>query len=172
MTGAPSPKTISRRSAARIAAVQALYEIDITDAQVSGVLDEFLARRWPMPETEDGAPAPMPEPDKGLMADIVKGVRDRLGDLDGMVEGALTNTWTPDRLEVLLRAILRAGAYELAARPDIDARTVISEYVDMAHAFYDGPEPGLVNGVLDRLAGLLRPSGKGGDDNDGDAASG
>lgn len=164
-------KTISRRSAARIAAVQALYEIDITDAQVGGVLDEFLARRWPAPETEDGAPANMPEPDKGLMADLVKGVRERCADLDGMIEGALTNTWTPDRLEVLLRAILRAGAYELIARADIDAGTVISEYVDMAHAFYDGPEPALVNGVLDRLAGVVRSAGNPGGDNDKETAS-
>lgn len=161
-------KTISRRSAARIAAVQALYEIDITDAQVAGVLEEFLQRRWPKGETADGNSGLVPEPDKRLMADLVKGVSGRLSDLDGMIDAALTNEWTTDKLEVLLRAMLRAATYELIARGDIDVRVIISEYVDMAHAFYDGPEPGLVNGVLDRLARVARD---GGEKNDGATAS-
>lgn len=155
-TDKPQKKTISRRSAARIAAVQALYEIEITNAQAGPVLEEFLARRWPETESEDGGPSRVPAPDKGLLSDIVKGVLDRLSDLDGMIDGALTNEWKAERLEVLLRSILRAGTYELMARSDIDARVVITEYLDMAHAFYEGPEPKMVNGVLDRLAKTVR----------------
>lgn len=167
MADATQRKTISRRSAARLAAVQALYEIDITEAKVTGVLNEFLARRWPEAESEDGGPSQVPAPDEGLLSDLVRGTSDRLEDLDRMINAALTNEWTTDRLEVLLRAMLRAGAYELVARGDIPARTVITEYVDMAHAFFDGPEPSLVNGVLDRLARTVREGG----DNDGSAAS-
>lgn len=167
MTETPQRKTISRRSAARLAAVQALYELDITDAQVSGVLHEFLARRWPAAESEDGGPSQVPAPDEALLGDLVRGTSDRIEDLDRMINAALTNEWTTDRLEVLLRAMLRAGAYELVARGDIGARTIISEYVDMAHAFFDGPEPALVNGVLDRLARTVRKGG----DNDGNAAA-
>lgn len=167
MAEAPQRKTISRRSAARLAAVQALYEIDITEAKVTSVLNEFLARRWPAAESEDGGPSQVPAPDEKLLSDLVRGTSERLGDLDGMINAALTNEWTTDRLEVLLRAMLRAGTYELVARGDIPARTIISEYVDMAHAYFDGPEPALVNGVLDRLAHTVREGG----DNDGNTAS-
>ena len=149
-------KTISRRSAARLAAVQALYDIDITGADVATVLDDVQSRRWPDVESEDGGPSPVPQPDKVLLRELVTGVRDQIDDLDGMINAALTNDWTTDRLEVLLRAILRAGTFELLSRGDINARVVITEYLDMAHVFYDGPEPKMVNGILDRLAHKLR----------------
>ena len=73
-----------------------------------------------------------------------------------MIARALTQEWPIERLEAILRAILRAGAYELLARIDVPARVVISEYLEVAHAFFSGKEPSLVNGVLDRLGRLLR----------------
>jgi N utilization substance protein B len=87
----------------------------------------------------------------------VRGVAERAEDIDRMLASALTESWTVERLEVVLRCILRAGAYELLARPGVPARAAINEYVELAHAFYAGAEPGMVNGLLDRLARLLRP---------------
>jgi N utilization substance protein B len=97
------------------------------------------------------------EADIVLFADIVNGVIARRADLDSALSGALTADWPLERLETVLRAVLRAGAYELLARTDVPARVVISEYLDIAHAFFSGKEPGLVNGVLDRIAHVLRP---------------
>ncbi len=141
-----------RRSAARLAAVQVLYEMELAGAPADAVLGDFLAGRW-----ERGAAARSVEPDSAFLADLVHGVADRRADVDGMVGGALSADWTLDRLEVILRSVLRAGAYELLAETGIPPRVIITEYVDVAHAFFSGNEPGLVNGVLDRLAHTLRP---------------
>ena len=149
-------KTISRRSATRLAAVQALYEMEIVDAPADPVLEEFLASRWPDAEREDGSTLAVPEPDKTMLRDLVRGVNERKTDLDGMIEAALTGEWSLDSLDVLLRTILRAGVYELLAKADVPTRVVLNEYVDMVHAFYEGPETGMVNSVLDRLAHKLR----------------
>jgi len=152
-----------RRSAARLAAVQALYDTEMTGTMVDTVLKDFLEHGIGAkaliapPDDEDGEiEAILAEPDGILFAAIVRGVVARTGDFDAMIDGALSNDWTCERLEAVLRAILRAGAFELATRPDVPVRVVISEYVDVAHAFYSGPEPKLVNAVLDRIARVLR----------------
>ena len=145
-----------RRSAARLAAVQALYEMDMAGAAADPILGAFLQDRWKV-NGEDDAAADLAEPDGALLADLVHGVAGRREDLDGMIESALSAEWTLERLEVVLRAILRAGTYELLVRADIPPRVVINEYLEVAHAFFAGAETGLVNGVLDRLARTLRP---------------
>lgn len=142
------PGTI-KRSLARLAAVQALYQIDLNDAPVETVIAELRERG----AEEEG----FGEADNALLADIVRGVAANRDDLDGMLNEALAPDWSVARLEAVLRAVLRGGAYELLARLEIPARVVLNEYVDIAHAFFAGKEPKLVNGALDRLAHRLRP---------------
>jgi N utilization substance protein B len=155
-----------KRSAARLAAVQALYEIDIVGAPTDAVLLEFMAKRWRvdpetgerLPEEEKGPKGQaLVEPDAGLLSEIVRGVAARVSELDASIGPTLSGEWTVERLEVLLRAILRAGAFELLVKTDVPTAVVITEYVDVAHAFFAGNEPALVNAVLDRLARTLRP---------------
>jgi len=143
----------SSRSTARLAAVQALYQIALSGGEPEQVIAEFTAHR--LGEGIDGVK--LIRADAGLFADIVRGVMRSMGDLDDMIAAVLVEDWTIERLESLLACILRAGAHELADRPDVPARVVISEYVDLADAFYGEKETGLVNGVLDRLARELRP---------------
>jgi N utilization substance protein B len=140
------------RSAARLAAVQALYQIELTGATTEGALDEF-ERRGSGGIIESDAQLAV---DRALVRCILEGVGTRAAEIDGYVEEALTAAWPLARLEVLLRAILRAGAYELLVGADVPARVVISEYVNLGHAFFGDKETGLVNGVLDRLARRLR----------------
>jgi N utilization substance protein B len=143
-----------KRSVARLAAVQALYQIDLSGARPQNVIAEFQRHR--LGHEIDGEH--YGEADPALFADIVTGTAERQADLDRAISAVLTPDWPLERLETVLRAILRAGAYELLARPDVPARVSISEYLDIAHAFFAGKEPGLVNGVLDRLAHVLRPA--------------
>ncbi len=157
------PASARRRSAARLAAVQALYNAELTGAPVDVVLDDFLrhglgdkALIAPPGDAEAEIEAPLAERDSPLFVAIVRGTLAERQRLDAMVDGALTGDWTVERLEAVLRAIMRAGAFELAERPDIPSRVTISEYVDVTHAFYSGPEPGLVNAVLDRIARVVR----------------
>ena len=152
----PPPRAatgIRRRSVARLAAVQALYQIDLSGAPPAAVIAEFQKHR--LGREQDGEN--YGEADTVLFVDIVNGVITRQADLDRALSAALTADWPLERLETVLRAVLRAGAYELMARIDVPARVVISEYLDIAHAFFAGKEPGLVNGVLDRIAHVLRP---------------
>ncbi|MGB0629496.1 MAG: transcription antitermination factor NusB [Alphaproteobacteria bacterium] len=142
----------ARRSAARLAAVQALYQIDHSKASPDAVLEEFLRFRLGDSFDTDNDVAPH----KNLFSEIVRGVAARGSEIDEIVSAALSNKWTFDRLELILRAIMRAGVYELEARVDTPARVIITEYVDVAHAFYDGQEPGMVNGMLDRIAHSVR----------------
>ncbi len=141
------------RSTARLAAVQALYQMEISTGDVEQVIAEFAGHR--LDETVDGVD--LVKPDRVLFADLVRGAARHRRDLDDMIAAVLVEDWTVERLETLLACILRAGAHELADRPDVPARVVISEYVDLADAFYGDKETGLVNGVLDRLARELRP---------------
>ncbi len=147
-----------RRSVARLLAVQALYQIEINridadgGAAIDAVVAEFVKHRLGQEiEGENYG-----EADRALFADIVRGASQRQGELDGMISAALSEEWPLHRLETILRAILRAGAYELLGRSDVPPRVVISEYLDGAHVFFAGKEPGMVNGVLDRLARVLR----------------
>lgn len=143
----------SPRSTARLAAVQALYQLEISGGTVDQVLAEFTSHR--LGEAIDGVS--LVKPDANFFAELVRGVAQSRRDLDDMIAAVLVEDWTVERLETLLACILRAGAHELADRGDVPARVVISEYVDLADAFYGDKETGLVNGVLDRLARELRP---------------
>lgn len=153
-TAADEPgSSTSRRSAARLAAVQALYEMDMVGAGADEVLAEFLQHRW---RQDDSGGGPMAEPDGEWLGDLVNGVATRRQEMDALIGPALTGDLDLARLETLLRVILRAGVYELTTKPDVPAVVVISEYVEVAHAFFDAKEAKLVNGVLDRLARELR----------------
>lgn len=158
-----STSSIRRRTAARLAAVQALYQIDLTGTPVETVVAEFAHHRLGH-EADDEH---LGEVDTVLFADIVRGASKRRADLDPMIGAALAPDWPLERLETVLRAILRAGAYELLSRADVPAPVVISEYLDVAHAFFGDKEPGLVNGVLDRLARTLRSEESRGEGRDG-----
>jgi transcription antitermination protein NusB len=142
------------RSTARLAAIQALYQLELCGGDVEQVIAEFNTHR--LDEAVDGVS--LVKPDRVLFAELVRGVARNRRDLDDMIAAVLVEDWTIERLETLLACILRAGAHELADRLDTPARVVISEYVDLADAFYADKETGLVNGVLDRLARELRPS--------------
>jgi N utilization substance protein B len=149
-----SPKA-QRRGAARLAAVQALYQMELTGALADRVLREFANYRfYPQQDSaDDEQPA---ETDRELFDAIVRGGEAQREELDALISPALASGWTLERMDRVLRATLRAGAYELLARPQTPARVVISEYVEVANAFYEGKEPGFVNGVLDRIARSLR----------------
>ncbi len=148
------------RSVARLGAVQALYQIELADAGVEATIAEFARYRLGA-EVEGAALAAV---DSELFTDLVGGASDRRAEIDTLLEGALDERWRLERLERVVRAMLRAGVYELLARPDVPARVVINEYVDVAHAFFDGGEPAFINGVLDHLAReLRRPEIEGGD---------
>jgi len=148
------------RSSARLVAVQALYEIDMTGIEVGSVLDEFLRQRWksaPSMPSEDEEELPeMAAPDGALLSEIVRGVTDKRDQLDAIIGPSLSAEWTIERLEVILRAILRAGTFELLSMAQVPSRVIINEYVNVAKAFFEDTKPGLVNGVLDKIARVLR----------------
>lgn len=141
------------RRAARLAAVQALYQLDLVPGPVEAVIEEFVQHRLGGGDGE----SPTAAADRTMFAELVRGVAARQADLDAMIGANLAPGWTLGRLDRVLRAALRAGTFELLARPDIPARVAINEYVELAHSFFSGKEPGFVNGVLDRLAQQLRP---------------
>jgi N utilization substance protein B len=144
-----------KRTASRLAAVQALYQIDLTGVSPATAIVEFTRHNL-------GGNAPdesFGEADDQLFAELVEGTAARREDIDRGISSALTADWPLERLEIILRAILRVAVYELLARPGVPARVIISEYLDIAHAFFTGKEPGLVNGVLDRLARSIRSEG-------------
>ena len=134
--------------------MQALYQIDVGGASVEEALEQFLSHSFGT--TFDEADT-LVRPNKELFTELVRGVRSKRDQLGEMLDAGLAGTWRLDRLEVVLRCILETGAYELVGRNHVPARVVITEYVDLAHAFYAGTEPGMVNGILDKLARVLRP---------------
>ena len=138
---------------ARIAAVQALYQMDMAGTDLNDVIREFETERFAATEEAAGAS----ETDAQFFADILRGVLRRQRDIDPAVDEQLAVGWRLVRVDSILRAILRAGAFELLERRDVPARVVINEYIEVAHAFFDDEEPKVVNGVLDRLARRLRP---------------
>ena len=142
-----------RRSVARLAAVQALYQLEANpEADPRAVVREFSRHRF---GDEIGGDR-LEEADPALFAAIVHGVSDDQERLDAEISAALTEDWPMQRLDAVLRAILRAGAYELVHRGDVPPRITLKEYTVIAHAFFTGKEPGLANGVLNRLAHTLR----------------
>jgi len=141
--GAKDERKANRRGAARLAAVQALYQMDIAGTGLNDILAEVEGAQY--------LPA-----EAALFRDVVSGVVREQRSLDPLVDKALAQGWPLKRIEAILRAVLRAGAYELGHRSDVPARVVVSEYVDVANAFVDRDETGMVNAVLDQIARQFR----------------
>lgn len=163
MTDAPARRRAGRpgaprRRLARLAAVQALYQIEVTGREPTFVVREFgdvrLADVFEAVR-EDGEPEPA---DREWFAQVVRGAWEARSRLDPAIAARLAPGWTLERSGFLFRACARAGAYELAERPDVPPRVVINEYVEVAHALLPGNEPAVVNAVLDRLATDFRPA--------------
>lgn len=143
-----------RKSAARLNAVQALYQMDLAGTPLSEILAQFESH-WIGQEIEGDEIAAA---DLNLFRDIVSGVVREQRAIDPVLDAALVKGWPLKRIEAVLRAVLRAGAYELTERSDIPARVVVAEYVNVAAAFLDREETGMVNAVLDGLAREKRPA--------------
>lgn len=140
------------RSAARLAAVQALYQLEMEGTPIAALLHEFHQHRLGA-TIEDVTYA---DAEEAFFDDIVTGTAKRRDEIDAHITARLSTGWSLDRLDRPMRQILRAGTYELLARRDVGTGTVISEYVDVAHAFYDKREAGFVNGLLDAVAKDVR----------------
>lgn len=142
----------NRRGAARLAAAQALYQMDIAGTGLNDIFAEFESH-WLGGEVEGQKYLPA---EAAFFRDVVSGVVNSQSTLDKRIDDALASGWPLKRVDAILRAILRAGAYELENRKDVPARVVITEYVDVASAFVDRDESGMVNAVLDLLAKRYR----------------
>ena len=135
------------RSAARLAALQALYQLEITGNAPDDVIEEFIEHRFGSTSGNN-----TPKHDEAFFSDLVHGVLKHQVEIDRSIAKSLAQGWTLSRIDSILRALLRAASYELVARRDVPAKVVIDEYVELARDFFDGDEPGFVNAVLDRLA--------------------
>jgi N utilization substance protein B len=142
----------NRRGAARLAAVQALYQMDIASAGINDIFAEFESH-WLGNEVEGEKYLPA---EAAFFRDVVSGVVRDQSRLDPIIDDALSKGWPLQRIDAIVRAVLRAGAYELEHRKDVPGRVVVSEYVDVAHAFVDRDETGMVNAVLDQIARQFR----------------
>jgi N utilization substance protein B len=151
---AKEPRKANKRGAARLAAVQALYQMDLAGTGLNDILAQF-ARHWLGAEVEGVEFLPAEE---AYFRDIVGGFVAAQTRLDPQIDRALSRGWPLDRVDTVLRAVLRAAAYELEQRRDVPGPVVVSEYVDVAGAFVDKAETGMVNAVLDHLARQLRAS--------------
>jgi transcription antitermination protein NusB len=153
--GAPETKDArkaNKRGAARLAAVQALYQMEIGGAGINEILAQFESH-WLGREVEGAQYLPA---EAAFFRDIVSGVLREQRRLDPLIDEVLSKSWPLKRIEAILRAALRAGAYELDHRRDVPARVVVTEYADVAAAFVERDETGMVNAVLDQLARQLR----------------
>ena len=159
---AQSGSSQTERSVARLAAVQAMYQIAATGVDHKSVVQDFLAGRQggfaltEDPDTETETPVRLSAMDRILFMDLVSTAVDRKSDIDQLIEANLSADWPEGRLELIVRSILRVAIAELLSAEDIPAKVSISEYVDLAHAFYSGPESKMVNAVLDRIARRVR----------------
>jgi N utilization substance protein B len=142
----------NRRGASRLAAAQALYQMDIAGTGINDIFAEFESH-WLGGEVEGEKYLPA---EAAFFRDIVSGVVRDQARLDPIIDEALSKGWPLKRIDAIVRAILRAGAYELERRKDVPARVVVSEYVDVANAFVEADETGMVNAVLDQLARRFR----------------
>ena len=147
-----TPKPANKRGAARLSAVQALYQMDIGGVGLSEVVAEY--ENFRLGQELDGETYLAADASwfRGIVAGVVKDQKI----IDPIIHEALTDDWPLKRIDSTLRAVLRAAVFELTKRPDVVARVVVSEYVEVAKAFFDGDEPKMVNGVLDRIARKLR----------------
>lgn len=144
-----------RRSGARLAAVQAVYQLEITERGAKAVIREFMEDRLGL--DDDGHPVEDADPD--LFKQIVQGVVEKQSLIDEAIKARLSEKWRLDRIDSTSRAILRCATQELATRADLSNAVIIEEYVGIAHAFFDGDEPKFVNGLLDKVARDVRPDG-------------
>ncbi|MBV9509273.1 MAG: transcription antitermination factor NusB [Caulobacteraceae bacterium] len=141
------------RSISRLAAVQALYQMEVSGAGNEAVIREFLDHRFDADiEGETLAPA-----DIDYFSAIVRGAVSRQAEIDRAIVRRLAGGWRLERLDATARAILRAGAFELMSLPEAPTEVVIDEYIEIAKAFFEGPEPGFINGALDGIAQDVRP---------------
>lgn len=158
---------VAARRAARLVAVQSLYEMELSGKKADQVLNEVARRRDGLPgasgipsaegEADDALATPPAETDMTFCAELVRGVSANAEAIDGVIGRAMSDGRTPDKMETVLRTILRAGSYEIGQRRDIDPPVTISEFVGLAERFFADREPALVNGLLDRIARDLRP---------------
>ena len=145
------------RSVARLAAVQALYQMEVSSAGAETVIREFTEHRFDRAvPSESGEDMTLAQADESFFADLVRGVVQHQKAIDSAVVKRLAAGWKLERLDATVRAILRAGAYELSKRSDVPTEVVIDEYVELAKSFFEGPEPGFVNGALDAVAQDVR----------------
>jgi N utilization substance protein B len=154
---APAPlkaegKALGARGTARLAAVQALYQMDLSQADAAVVVAQFKQHRFG--HEVDGAY--YDRTDEPFFRDLVLGVVREQLEIDPLIASHLAKGWRLARLDSIVRAILRAAAYELKDRVDVPVKVIINEYVDVAHAFFGGDEPGVVNGILDAVAREVR----------------
>ena len=147
-----SPPGRQARSVARLAAVQALYQMEVSAAGAEAVIREFGEHRFDR-DVEDMTLAGA---DEDFFADVVRGVVAHQREVDAAVARRLAQNWRLERIDATVRAILRAGAYELTHRQDVPTEVVIDEYVELAKSFFEGAEPGFVNGALDGVAQDVR----------------
>ena len=147
------------RTAARVAAVQALFQSEQTQTSPETVIDEFIRHRLgELPGTGGFEEGRAPDAHAPLFGRIVRTATLRQDDIDRMLSESLPDDWPLARLDPVLRAVMRAGAAELLMGDGPPGKVVINEYLDVSHGFFDGEEPRMANGVLDRLARLLRPA--------------
>ena len=136
------------RSVARLATVQALYQMETGGAGVETVIREFSEHRF----DRDLEGAPLAPADELFFADLVRGVVAEQGAVDKAVTRRLATGWRLERIDATARSILRAGAFELMRRADVPSEVAIDEYVEIAKSFFEGPEPGFINAALDAIA--------------------
>lgn len=144
------------RTAARLAAIQSLYEMEMSDKAADIVLNDVARRRDMLSCEGDELGSPPPETDMVFCAELVRGVSENTEAIDHVIRRSMSEGRTPEKMEKILRIILRVGAYEIGQRRDIDPPVTISEFVKLTERFYADKEPGLVNGLLDRIARDLR----------------
>ena len=153
------PRTQIARSAARLATVQGLYQMDLASTSVDEVILSLAdSPVLEVPEEQAGSEDVEPvTPDATFLAELLRGVVREQRQIDPMIDQQLASGWRLNRIDSTLRAILRAGVFELLERAEVPARVVINEYVEIARSFFDKDEPRVVNAVLDKLARRLRP---------------
>lgn len=156
-------EALSARTAARLAAVQALYQMDLAGTDVNDVIAEFVSQRMSADQvaleadSEDAAnTVDTSHADKQFFADILRTVLRRQREIDPLVDDQLATGWSLVRVDSILRAVLRAGVCELLDRTDVPVRVVINEYINVARHFFSEDEPRVVNGVLDKIARKVR----------------
>lgn len=143
-----SGNRIQPRSVARLAAVQALYQMEVSGAGVDSVIREFSEHRF----DRDVEGERLAAADETFFAELAKGVVTNQAKVDQGIVKRLASGWRLERLDATARAVLRAGAFELMYRPDVPTEVVINEYVEIAKSFFEGPESGFINGALDAIA--------------------